>query len=103
MRNSFSNFRDPVPGRRRLLIATLVVLAVFVVDAISGGMLRGSLRSAASTVWRAGSSMMSSIAGTGLFSSRRALQEENDEQRHELARLREREASYELAMNENAS
>ena len=103
MRNSFSNFRDPVPGRRRLLIATLVVLAVFLVDAISGGMLRGSLRIAASTLWRAGSSMMSSIAGTGLFSSRRALQEENDEQRHELERLREREASYELAINENAS
>lgn len=103
MRNTFSNLREPVPRRRRLLIATVIVLLVFSFDILSGGLVRALARGTGSTMWGVGSAIGSSISGTGLLSSRRALQEENTALKQQLAQLRVRDASFQVLMKENAS
>ena len=90
-------------GRRRLFFAALLVLVIFLIDGASGGNIRAALRVAASSVWGAGERMGNAVLESGLLSTRRALERENQALRNELARLQMRAADYEIMKEENES
>ena len=87
-------------GARRLWAATLVLALVLALDLLSGGALRSLARGAALPAWSAGSRIASAVSGSGFFSSRRALQEENDALKRELALLRVRAAEARVLRDE---
>ncbi len=71
-------------ARRRLLVATLVVILALVFDLVSGGLLRDLIQRASSAVWTVGSAGSGAILGSGFFSSKRELEVENEALRAEL-------------------
>jgi len=99
----FSGLREPVQGRRMLLFATIVVVLVFGLDMLTGGWMRSIARGAGSVIWTSGASIGTTLAGTGLMSSRRALARENQALRQEVAQLRAQAASYQVLRQENDS
>src|SRR3989338_5621319 len=64
-------------ARRRLFIATTLILVILAVDFLTHGVVRGYVRSAAASLWVFTGSARSSITGTGYFSTRRSLAAEN--------------------------
>ena len=95
--------REEVLGRRRFLWATLIVVTVFVIDGLSGGSVRALARLSASSMWAAGVSAGDVVLGSGLFSTRRALERENQVLREERAQFQVHTAAYEILKNENES
>lgn len=84
-------------GRRRLLIATLLVLLIFVLDTLSGGIVRSATRVVASRIWRG-----VSLSAAGEYIARQsALVKENARLRDELSRAQERALAYESVRREN--
>lgn len=63
--------------RRRLIFATVIVVIVFAADFLSGGMIRGVLRSVTSTIWSAVSRAEERVMANGFFSSRAQLASAN--------------------------
>ena len=90
-------------GRRALILATVAVLLVFAIDVFSHGSIRALVRSSGSYVWSGGSQVASAIGGSGFFRSRRALLEENEALKQEVARLTLRTAALETLEGENAA
>lgn len=84
-------------ARKRLLIATVVVAVLFIFDMVSGGALRWLARGVSSSVWGIGSAAL----GSGFFSSRRALQAENETLKQELSRLEVEAVGLEALESEN--
>ncbi len=83
-----SSRRNDGRNVRRLFLVTVLVIAIFVADIMSGGVLRGFARGASTTVWITGSRFISAIADIGFFSSRRALMDENKVIQQELEKLK---------------
>ncbi|MBI2612776.1 rod shape-determining protein MreC [Candidatus Kaiserbacteria bacterium] len=93
---------DRRKARRRLLIATVIVVALFALDILSGGFFRGIARTASMIVWSAGSRIESAVFGSGYFSSRRSLQTENDALKQKIIEFEVETAEIETLKNENA-
>jgi cell shape-determining protein MreC len=89
-------------GRRRLFAASVLVIFLFVADILSGGKIRNEIRAGAAVVSRLGGGIVSSIAGSGVFASKRALQAQNQSLAEEVSQLEERAAAYDVAQQENA-
>ncbi|MBI4087972.1 rod shape-determining protein MreC [Candidatus Kaiserbacteria bacterium] len=87
--------------RKRFLLATLIIAIFFVFDVATGGALRSVARAGANFLWSAGSVAESAIFGSGYFSSRRALQAENDALERENAELKAEIAGFATLENEN--
>lgn len=88
-------------ARKRLLIASLIVVVLFLFDVASGGTLRGVARSLSAGVWSATTGIGSAIFGSGFFSSRRALSAENDALKSRIADLEAELAGHQLLKDEN--
>ena len=88
-------------ARRRLIGATVVVIFLLSIDILTGGYVRSIVRSAAGVVLNAGSSTSSFLQASGVLSSRRALQIENNSLREELTQLQLRLAEYRVLKDEN--
>ena len=88
-------------NKRRLLFATVLVGFVFIIDGLSGGNIRSMFRAGASSVLNVGTRIGSTISGSGLFSSRRALESENRTLREERAELQMRAAAFAVLREEN--
>ena len=99
MRNSYQQNK----GRRRLLLATVFVIVVFVADALSGGSARAFARAGAANMWAAGASAGERVFDSGFFSTRRALEKENKTLREELTQLQTRVAAFDILKIENES
>ena len=90
-------------GRNRLLIATALVIFVFVADALTGGSIRAFLRAGASGMWNIGARAGDTILASGFFSTRRALEEENRMLREELTQLKMYAVAFDILKAENES
>ena len=90
-------------GRNRFIVAAVLVLVVLLLDGITGGSMRSLVREAASVVWGVGSSVSESISGSGLFSTRKALEQENRTLRNELSQLQLRSAAFDALLEESES
>lgn len=88
-------------GRRRLIGATLLLLLLLAIDALSGGAVRGVARTLYAAAWRPISAVSEAVARSGAFASRRALSAENEALRREVERLRVRDASGAIIREEN--
>jgi cell shape-determining protein MreC len=87
--------------RRRLLVATAVVLVIFAIDLVSGGSLRSIVRVSFSGIWNATAHVREAVLGSGYFSSHRALASENARLRNEIAQLQEDTAALTLVRAQN--
>ncbi len=96
-------FQDPHErsARSKLLYATLLVLLLFFLDLLSGGAVRGLVRSGLSQMWRASSSVHSALFESGYFSSRRALTDEIEALKAKVQANEEKAAAFEVASSEN--
>ncbi|HEY4519901.1 MAG TPA: rod shape-determining protein MreC [Candidatus Paceibacterota bacterium] len=95
--------KDASRGRRRMLIATGVVLAFVIADQWSGGIVRDGARVGSSFISGYVSSAALAVLHTGFFSSRRALSVENAELQTVIKILEERIAGYQALEEENVS
>jgi len=96
----------PVRGTqtgRRIFTATIVVCALILVDAFSGGTVRSLVRQAGSLVWRWGVSIERAIYESGFFRTRRGLIAENLALTEQIAQFQERSAAYRVLKDENRS
>ena len=84
--------RDTGAGRRRLLIATFVVLAILIVDVVTGGAVRGIVRSSAARVSLVMSAITMRIGAGGYFTTHAALASQNQALHAEVASLEEQAA-----------
>ena len=87
--------------RRTLLFVTLLVIALFGIDFFSGGAIRGAVRAATSTLWRATDATMRGITTSGFFTTRSKLARENANLSHAVAGLEDQLALYRAAQAEN--
>jgi len=97
-----NSFR-PNRSRKRLFIATIIVLGLYLADIFTGGSIRGIVRTAGSFVWKSGQAAGDTISNSGYFSARRSLMEENAALREQISRLEERSAAYQVLVEENKS
>lgn len=95
--------RNDRGGVRRLIVATIVLVVVFAIDAGGGGWIRAHLRAVSVSVWKSGSRVASLVSGSEFFSSRRALLQENEALREEIAELQVRAATTRVLKEEVAS
>lgn len=88
---------------RVLAVATVVVICILVIDALSHGGVRSLVRASGTLVWSLGSQGASAVSTGGFFSSRKALIEENEELKSEVERLSRRLAELASLEAENTS
>ncbi len=88
-------------GRRRLLIATLIVVGICIADFASHGSIRGIVRGGALYVFTLSERMRAGIIDSGYFRSNHALAQENARLKTELATAKAESASYESLRKEN--
>lgn len=81
-------------GRRRLFVATILVLFVFLLDLATGGKLRGYLRAAAPGFSEATRAVGGAVFENGYFSTRAALERELEAKDAEIAQYQEKAAAY---------
>jgi cell shape-determining protein MreC len=89
------------PNNRRLLAATVLVCFLFVVDVLLGGKIRNELRAGAAAASQWAEKPFAAIAGSGFFSSRAALESQNQSLTEEVAQLQERAAGSDALQAEN--
>src|SRR3989344_2655350 len=87
--------------RRRLMAVTALVVVIFILDLVTGGIIRRNVRSLAIPVIRISTGMWTTVFANGFFSSRATLQKTIQSQREEIARLQEAAATYNLMKQEN--
>ena len=87
-------------GIRPLLFATAVVAIIFAFDFATAGFLRNTVRGMSNVVWSAGAGAVASIGGSGLFSTRRALESENKALKDEVTLLRLRSSETMMLRDE---
>ena len=97
-----NSYRQNNGARKRLFYATLLLLFVFLLDAFTGGKIRTLVRSGASVLYGVVGRIGAPIAESGFFSSRRALEAENESLKQQLAGLEARAADYQALKDENA-
>ena len=93
--------RNSTSGRGKLLAATVLVIFLFLIDVVSGGILRHALRSGTATFSGWVGNTARALGASGLFSSRRALESQNRLLNDTLAQLEDRAAGFDVARAEN--
>jgi cell shape-determining protein MreC len=88
--------------RRRLLVATAIVMLVLAADVLSGGKIRSLVREGGTALWRAGSGALAHVGESGFFASRASLSRENQLLKDEIAHLQEQSTGYSTLAAENA-
>lgn len=86
------------PSRAPFVLATGLVVLIFLIDLVSGGSIRAVAREAAVRVWSAGAS---SFNIRGFFLTRHALENENRTLREQITELTLRGAAFEVLKLEN--
>lgn len=94
-------YRQNKSPNRRLLAATALVIFLFIVDVLTGGSIRHSVRGGAVVVARWTSRVGASIVGSGIFATRASLEAQNRALAEELAQFEERAGGYEALRLEN--
>lgn len=79
-------------GRRRLWIATIIVVVLFGVDLVSGGAVRNIIRSVVADTSLAVGRVGENISASGLFSSKASLAAENQSLKAQIQALQEQAA-----------
>lgn len=74
-------------GRQALIVGTCVLALLLVIDLLTQGSLRAFVRGSAQPISSTGSRAITSVSERGFFSSRSALQAENEHLREEVANL----------------
>lgn len=100
---NLSRQRRRSPLAVTFIVALMVSVALFSVDALSGGFVRSYVRTLSSLAWGAASGASRTLEGTGYFASRRALVEENSALKDRIAFYEERDARYRSLEIENAA
>lgn len=103
MRRTFT-YRPPHgagSGKRRLLVATVLVCLIFVADLVSGGSIRHGLRAFAVVISNWSARAGNAIGGSGFFSSRASLAAENRSLTEQLAQYEERAGGFDALKAEN--
>ncbi len=98
-----NSYRRNNRKRSGLAITTAIVIGIFLLDAITGGHIRTFVRAAASDLWLGVDRIFAPLHDTGLFSSRRALEADNQTLQNEVASLQARAAESAALQSENAS
>ena len=80
-----------------------MVVLVFVLDLLLGGRIRAAVRNVAEAIYNTGAYIAAPIAHSGFFSSRRALQAENESLKQQLATLQNEVAEYQQLKDENGT
>lgn len=88
------------PGRRTLLAVTAAVVVLFALDLLSGGVIRGQIRTIAATIFR-GADVVAAPAVEGVFTTRGSLVSQNAALRSRVAALEDLVASREVLRAEN--
>jgi len=88
-------------GRRRLIYATLLVIVVFALDALTGGNIRELTQRAGSSLWKLSENVRRGVFDSGYFRTHRSLAEKNAQLRAEIERGNENAASYIALKQEN--
>lgn len=97
---SFEAPRDR-SDRRRLLYATILVIALFLADMLSGGALRALAQRTMASAWTLSGAVRSAVFDSGYFRTHRSLAKENASLREQLAREVERAAGAKAIQEEN--
>lgn len=87
--------------RRRLLATTVLVVLLIAIDFVSGGVLRHVTKAGGSLLWRIGTSITGTIAGSGFFSTRAMLEDRIRSLTEEVERLRSESAAYVVMRDEH--
>ncbi len=98
---TMNSFR-PNKGRRRLWAATILALAVFAADVVSGGAVRAQVRTVAAALSSRTAAIARRVSDSGFFSSRASLAAQNRSLSEQLAQYEERAAAYAVLEAENA-
>jgi cell shape-determining protein MreC len=101
MMNSYLPNNRERRQRRTLLLITAIIVVLFGIDYLSGGLLRTPLRAVASSIWRAIDNSVLAIEHSGLFARSSTLAHENAALQNQIAELQERLATYQAAEDEN--
>ncbi len=97
-------YRQNEPQLFVAFVAILVVAgAIFGVDTLSGGLVRGYAREGGSALWALANSATAFVTESGALSGKRALEEENKALEGELGRRDEYLARFEALEDENAA
>lgn len=94
-------FQKKDSGMRGLWLATIAVVVLLLADTVSGGMLRAGVRAGAAYLWRISASLETSIAQSGIFSSRRQLAAANAALQEQLDSYRAQEAAQAALVSQN--
>lgn len=100
---SHRSFPTHRAGRRRLAIATILVILVLLGDILSGGAVRAVVRQTAAGFASGVYAAFGAIDESGALSTRSSLAAENARLLQELARSQEYAAAYRVLIAENAS
>jgi cell shape-determining protein MreC len=76
-------------ARRRLLLATIIVVFLFSFDILSGGVFRSGVRVVGVFIYKHGNGVVSAIGHSGFFATKRNLERKIEELNAEVARLNE--------------
>jgi cell shape-determining protein MreC len=79
-------------GRRRLWIATFIVIVLFAIDLVSGGAVRGAIRDGIADISLVVRRIGSNISASGFFTSKASLAAENQSLEAQVAALQEQAA-----------
>ena len=96
-----NSYRQNNTSARRLLAVTSLVIFLFVADVLSGGKIRFELRTLVGVVTPWLTKVSTTIAGSGVFSSRAVLEAQNRSLTDELAQFEERAGGYDVLKAEN--
>ncbi len=88
-------------ARRRLLLATFLVVFLFALDILFGGVLRKNTRIIGGFIYQSGSSFVGTILKSGFFATKRSLEIRIEELNAEVARLNELAGEYRVLRDEN--
>lgn len=88
-------------GRRRLLVATVVVAALFLADLLTGGAIRAALNTVGSAMWSATRSLSAGVTQSGIFSTKASLARQNAALQAQIAQLQNKAAAYTAVETEN--
>lgn len=87
--------------RKKLLLATVLVVAVIAIDFLSQGAIRKPARNVATSLWGIVRGIENSVAGSGVLSTRSHLARENQSQREQISALSQEVAMTRMLQDEN--
>jgi cell shape-determining protein MreC len=102
MMNLYQPNNKSKASRRRLLLATLLVVFLFAFDILSGGMLRKSTRTVGGSIYQHGSGIVASIANSGFFATKHSLELKINALNAQVAQFNEQLGEDSVLKEENA-